>query len=388
MSVPRTTVRLLSSLRLTVVLLLLLMLLTYLGTLAQVEDGLYQAQKTYFESFLVLHPVRDLRIPLPGGQVVMGALFVNLLVGGFVRMRRTWRLFGIYVVHTGIALLLVSAFVKLYHSDDGFLRVWEGDSANYFESHYEWEVAIAQPLADGRAREILVQERDFAAAAAAAAVRLPLPDVPFDLTLAGFASNSAPKPAGKAPAGAKVVDGFYLERRRDNPEREFNFAGAYALAVERSTGTRHEAILWGGEEAPFTFEVGGEQWSLALRRVRFPLPFTVRLKDFRKEDHPRTNLARAFESDITVLEGGRERDVRIEMNQPLRHAGFVLFQSSYGPQGGPPRPPTAPMYSVFSVVRNPSDYWPLYACIIIAVGLLFHFSSMLFRYVRREVAAA
>ena len=30
---------------------------------------------------------------------------------------------------------------------------------------------------------------------------------------------------------------------------------------------------------------------------------------------------------------------------------------------------TGVSFSTFAVVRNPSDHWPLYSCIIVAVGL-------------------
>ena len=46
------------------------------------------------------------------------------------------------------------------------------------------------------------------------------------------------------------------------------------------------------------------------------------------------------------------------------------------------------MFSVFAVVRNPSDQWPLYACIVIAAGMLMHFGRKLLRYVRSEVRTA
>ena len=45
---------LLSSLKLTCVLLVLLGLLTFLGTLEQVDRGIYDVQKQYFESMVAL----------------------------------------------------------------------------------------------------------------------------------------------------------------------------------------------------------------------------------------------------------------------------------------------------------------------------------------------
>jgi hypothetical protein len=42
------------------------------------------------------------------------------------------------------------------------------------------------------------------------------------------------------------------------------------------------------------------------------------------------------------------------------------------------------MFSVFAVVRNPSDQVPLYACIVIGMGLLIHFGRKLVFYLKAE----
>jgi hypothetical protein len=60
---------------------------------------------------------------------------------------------------------------------------------------------------------------------------------------------------------------------------------------------------------------------------------------------------------------------------------LVLFQSSWGP---PNARPGERLFSVFSVVRNPSDHWPLYSCIVIGVGLLIAFTQKLMKYVRAQ----
>jgi hypothetical protein len=73
------------------------------------------------------------------------------------------------------------------------------------------------------------------------------------------------------------------------------------------------------------------------------------------------------------------------MNEPLRHEGYTFYQSSWGPQGSSP---DARLFSVFAVVNNPSDRVPLIACIIIALGLLYHFGLKLFRHVRAEARKA
>jgi hypothetical protein len=42
------------------------------------------------------------------------------------------------------------------------------------------------------------------------------------------------------------------------------------------------------------------------------------------------------------------------------------------------------LFSVFAVVQNPADHWPLYSCIIVACGLLIHLLQKLARYLRAE----
>ena len=50
--------------------------------------------------------------------------------------------------------------------------------------------------------------------------------------------------------------------------------------------------------------------------------------------------------------------------------------------------PGEPLFSTLAVVRNPADQYPLYACIVIAAGLVLHFSRRLTRYVSAEGKAA
>lgn len=363
----------LGSLKLTVILILCLTLLTYVGTLAQVDKGLFDAQRLYFDSWIVRHPVRALTVPLPGGQLVMVTLFVNLLIGGFLRIRRSRRLIGVYIGHVGIALLLLAGFVKLHHSDDGYLALFEKDRANFFESHYHWELAVTRQ--DGR--EFVVGEVALADAADKTLIAQHR-DLPFALRVEGFAPNSRPRPERENRGGGDVVEGVFLERRPRAKDREADHPGVY-LALRGSDGVERRTVLWGSDmlqPRAWQTEIDGSAWTFDLRRVRHPLPFTVRLDDFKKEEHPGTKIASNYASDITQIGRGSDRPVEIKMNEPLRDAGFVLFQSSWGP---PDAEPGEPLYSQFSVVRNPSDHLPLFACIVLAIGLLWHFGSRLFR---------
>jgi hypothetical protein len=143
-------VRLLGSMKLSVWLLLILAALTWLGTLAQVGRSLFDVQREYFESWFVFaklpvalwgwEPVsKPLVIPLPGAYPVMGLLFVNLLVGGLLRMKWNGRNAGILITHLGIALLLVAGFVKMHYSYAGNMALFEApaDGRPMGRAHHE-----------------------------------------------------------------------------------------------------------------------------------------------------------------------------------------------------------------------------------------------------------
>jgi cytochrome c biogenesis protein ResB len=375
-----------SSLKLACVLLILLGLLTWLGTLEQVDHGLYEVQKKYFESFVLLHPVGPISIPLPGANLVLCTLFVNLLVGGVVRLRKGVATTGILIGHLGILLMLVAGFVKAYFSQEGHATLFEGQHTRTFESYYLWEIAVIEPLGSTRAREHIAPQEMFADATGAEPARLTEPGLPFDLEVQYFMPNCQPMPKGPMfDVDVPVVDKAFLRAEPRNAEAEQNVAGCYLTAIDKATGERTQSIQWAMQSAPWTVKSAGKDWAVELRHERYPLPFLLALEDFTKEDHPRLNMPKLFQSDVTVVEGGSSRRVRISMNEPLRTDGLVVYQASWGPSNAQPGDN---LFSTFAVVRNPADHMPLYSCIVIAIGLVLHFGRKLTLYVRREARRA
>jgi ResB-like family protein len=380
-TILRRLLALLGSYGLACFLLLDLFLLTWFGTLYQVENGLFFAQKKYFESWFV---VQSSPVPLvmPGGLLCMGLLAVNLFVGGLVRIQKSKRTIGVLVVHVGIALMLASGFVKLYHSEDGHLTLYEGQASDEFESYFLWEVVVWDAAQKGQVEEHLIPNEHLVDLVDGRSRTFSSPALPFTLELSGFLRNCRPLPKGdRWTAESPVVAGYALDQAPDELDAEFNIAGLVARFRAREGGAERTDLLWGREEHPATFEAGGKTWAVGLRHTRYPMPFTIRLEDFRKEDHPGMSMARSFESDVTKLQGGTERKLRIQMNEPLRDGGLVLFQASWGPSNAGPNDR---LFSTFSVVRNPSDHWPLYSCIVIGIGLLLAFLPKLYKFVRAQ----
>lgn len=376
----------LASPRLCVVLLVLLGLLTWFGTLEQVDHGLYDVQRKYFESFVLLHDVGAVSIPLPGANLVMCTLFVNLLVGGVLRLRKSRATAGVLVAHSGIGLLLVSGFIKTYFADEGFVTLYEGERARHYESHFRWEIAVLEPQGGERWREYLIAQETLDDARGAEGVRLTSRELPFALEVRHFMRNSQPLPKGPMfEVDVPVIEGAFLRELGSRNEAETNIAGVYVSAVSTHDGARREGLLWGAEAAPWTLELDGRVWAIELRRERRELPFTLTLDDFTKEDHPGIAMPKSFASDVTIEGGGSPRPVRISMNDPLRERGLVVYQASWGPSTALPG---QRLFSTFAVARNPADRLPLVACVVIGAGLLLHFARKLLLHVRREARRA
>ena len=339
----------------------------------------------YFESWFISQPLGFLQVPLPGGQLLMLALAINLLFGGLFRIRKTWNTAGIIIVHIGIVLLLLASLVKHRFADDGRLTLYEGESSSEFVHYHDWEVAITELGTSEEVTEYLIPHKDLVKLGDKEGRRALLSDLPLELTLRNFVPNARVRPAPSAGRTAlPVVDGFTVVPQAVLVANEQNQAALYASALDRQSGRVEDGILFGGDFRPWTFEAGGKLWAIQLRHKRFTMPFEIKLIDFQKKDHARTNMPAAFSSDVLRIEDEDATPVHISMNEPLRHAGIILFQSGWGPQGGDPR---ARLFSTFSVVRNPSDQWPLISCIIIGLGMAFAFIMRLFRYIKSQVKA-
>src|ERR1700728_1456815 len=103
-------IRFFTSPRLTVVLLAFAILLVFIGTLAQVDEGLYNAQARYFRQWLIFGlDVSGHRIPLllPGGYLIGTLLLLNLVAAHLYRFQLSPKKIGIQLVHGGVILLLV-----------------------------------------------------------------------------------------------------------------------------------------------------------------------------------------------------------------------------------------------------------------------------------------
>jgi hypothetical protein len=370
-----------------IVILFFLLVLTLLGTLEQIDHGLFAAQEKYFNSVFLMQDVFGMPIlPLPGVYLLLILLFINLCLGALVRLRLGWSHVGIFIVHVGILFMLLGGFITFKWSKDGHLTLYEAERNDVFESYHDWEVAITEVKGEGEATELVIPGDQFTKATGDVPATFTRADLPFDLMLSGYLPNAAAVPAS-APvaAGQKIVGGMALIPMDREQQNERNVAGIYATAREKGKDTTHEGALWGMARSPLRIATDEGVWDVTLRRRSWPLPFMVVLDKFTRELHPGTTRPASFSSDVTVIDSDATQKIHISMNKPLRYQGYTLFQASWGPQNAGPNDR---LFSTFAVVQNPADQWPLYGCIIITAGLLIHFCYRLALYLRRETRAA
>lgn len=389
----RRVVDVLGSFGLACVILALLTVLTLAGTLAQTHKSLFDVQEEYFESLFVLAEFGPLRLPLPGAYLLLVLLALNLVVGGLVRIRKGVATVGVLVVHAGMLALLGGGLVEYLASDRGSLRLYEGETGAVFQSGELWDLVVEEVAPDGQARAWVVPVEEIAGAGPGRLRSLRLAGLDPGLQVGDYVRNAEVVPVFAAAAGAHGAPdphgahgaparptGYRVRRLDPHPVSAEQNVPALRVLVAAGEGLQ-EGVLWGNQAFPWEVRTGEAALRLDLRRREFELPFAIRLEEFVKEDHPGTRLPRRFSSYVTKVEGRVETRIHITMNEPLRHEGYTLYQSGWGPQSE--REPPWP-YSVFSVVRNPADRVPVWACLVLAVGLLFHFLRKLVNYARAE----
>ena len=71
-------------------------------------------------------------------------LFVNMVVGGIIRIRKNWRTIGVVISHCSILMLLVAGAVSFYFKREGNLKLHEGQTGSLFTSYHDRVIEITE----------------------------------------------------------------------------------------------------------------------------------------------------------------------------------------------------------------------------------------------------
>ena len=146
----RSVFKFLASYGFAVILLLFLLILTYLGTIEQVEHGLYATQEKYFNSLFLIHEFGPVPVPLPGAYLLLILFSINLICGGILRAPKGWSHAGILIAHAGIILMLAGSFVTFKYSINGHLSLYEGFNIPLLEAMHVGTPALVSDIAPHR----------------------------------------------------------------------------------------------------------------------------------------------------------------------------------------------------------------------------------------------
>ena len=391
----------LTSLRLTVVLLGLALIVVFVGTLAEVRMGLYDAQAEIFRSFFVhwTPPGTHLRIPVfPGGWLIGLVLLANLIAAHIKRFQLSKKKAGIFLIHAGLIFLLAGQFLTERFQIESQMRLPVGATMNYAEDSRNRELAVIDVTKPDHDSVISIPE-----ALLAQGGEIHPAGLPFALRVKTYFPNS--QPAGPMSGGGEKIKasrgiGRQLlftalpeTKRMDDEDRPSalvevvdgnrslgDWTVSYWLA-KAPLAAGLQAQFGGLLDAPLTepqkFEVAGHTYEMALRPVRYYKPFSITLLEFNHDIYPGTDIPSNFSSKVHLrdLARGEDRDVLIRMNAPLRYAGETFYQASFEP---------GDQVSILQVVRNPAAITPYVACSLVAAGLITQFLMHLFGFARKR----
>jgi len=369
------------SLRLTVALLGLALILVFIGTLAQVKLGLYAAQEEYFRSLFVFWQPNGAswKIPIfPGGWLLGGLLLVNLISAHIKRFNISKKKIGIFLIHGGLIFLLLGQFFTEVFQVESNIRFEEGETRNYSEDTSRTEVVFVDASDPENDKVVAVPE-----ALLARGGEIPLPGLPFSIRVKDYFPNS--QAAGPMSEGGKKINAttptgekiWFSQMPMVSAMDSRNVPAVLVEIVsDKSPAVERIASLW--LNGPQRIEMDGRSFQMSLRSTRYYTPYTLTLLDFRHDLYQGTSKPKNFSSKVHLSDPkhGEDREVLIRMNEPLRHAGLTYFQASFDPNND--------KVTILQVVRNPAALTPYISCTLIGLGLLVQFLSHLVGFGRRE----
>ena len=373
------------SLKLTVVLLVLGMILVFVATIDQVHLGVWAVQQKYFRSFIIYGQLGNFSIPMfPGGYLIGGLYFINLIAAHIYRFKFGWRKSGILLTHLGFILLLVGELLSGLWQEDFQMRLSPGETKNFSESSRAIELALVNTT-DPKFDDVVAIPEGILAKEGS----VQNPKLPFRIVVKHYYPNSMVQTRAqlKATQPAEATAGFgqefaaiplpmtYKEDERNLPSVFIELIGP-----DGSLGTWLASMHL---VEPQEFSVAGQTWKIALRAKRAYKPFSLTLIKFSHDRYPGTEIPKNFSSKlhINTPDGRDDRDVLIYMNNPLRYQGLTFYQAGFENND---------RTTILQVVRNPSWQLPYIACAVMTLGLLIQFGFHLVGFVgkRRNLSPA
>ena len=411
-------IRFFTSLRLTVVLLAFAIILVFIGTLAQVDEGLYNAQARYFRQWIVLGlDIFGRKIPLvlPGGYLIGTLLLVNLLAAHIYRFQFSVKKIGIQLAHSGVILLLVGQLATDMFAHESQLSFAEGQTKKYSESLNKYELAFTSPA--GKNSQQIVT---FPAQWLATRSEIQDTNLPFTIHVKRFWKNSdaqfrAPMMQNGPPLTTNgIALNFDFQSAPEIKTMDDKNAPTAEIEIAGLNGSLGDWIVsdWSADSAkieelresytpmlgtnmtekvvadltrPQSVIVNGTEYTFALRPERTRFPFSLTLLKATHTVYEGSDIPKDFRSRVQLQNPrtGENREVEISMNKPLRYAGLTFYQQQMTAGDVTEQAGLAP-WSLLQVVHNPSWLTPYIGCGMVAAGLVVQFMFHLVGFITKK----
>jgi hypothetical protein len=392
----------LASLRLTVWLFALSLLLIFFGTLAQMDQGIYTVLQTYFRTFwtwipwqlfvrfgqvfLGVSPTLEVHgaFPFPGGWTLGVALLVNILAAHAVRFKISWKRSGVLILHAGLIVMMLGEFIAGAFQTEGRMKIEEGQSSNYTDDYHKVELAFIDSSNPNEDRVIVVPGR-FLKAGETIHHEL----LPFDLVVKVYMPNSSfPEPVSKRPNVQNLADQGDGVHRVVVPlapvsgtKSEIDVPSAYVELKPKDGSSSLGTYLVSAylQDSKQTVTAKDKTYQVLMRFAREYRPFSLKLLEFRFDRYQGTGIAKNYSSKVLLNDpekGVKDREVLIRMNEPLRYRGEAFFQADFNHD--------TERGTELQVVRNPGWQMPYISCFLVAVGMMVHFIQHLIVFLLRR----
>ena len=351
--------------------------------------------------------LRGFPVPLPGGYLLGGLLLINLMTSAAFRYQLKFKHAGIWITHSGLALMLISELVTDLTEKESIMIINEGESTNFSKDFHEDEFVLIDESGEETDEllslpiNLLDSKPDNGGILGnwfkgdpKALQEINLKDFdsrfPFVLKIKKFYKNAdfnTPKEGDQSfthrNANGRKVQISPIEQPETFRADEMNFRTA--IVQLRTTEDANETI--GEWLASSFFDAAGYQpqrfihreksYRLEIRRKRYYYDFDMELLDFRFLRYPGTDRPKDFSSDVNIrIPGEPVRKTRIYMNHPLSLEGNTFFQAGFDS--------TTETQTRLQVVSNPGSILPYIGVTLVGLGLAVQFAYHLLGFAKRR----
>lgn len=317
-------------------------------------------------------------------QLTQGTVASIALLGG------CWAVFGqragIVLLHGGIGLMMFYELHVALTAVETQMNLVEGERTNFVHDIRTVELAFVD-VTDPKEDRVVAIPKSFVTG------RDPIEtaELPFRVIVKKFEQNARLrpiKPEDTNLATEGIGQKWFPEARQQSAgtdnDSKIDMPAAYVTLESKtdgkSLGTHLVSLELSLSDKSDVVQVGDRSYLIELRPKRYYKPYVFQLNDVRKEDYLGTSTPRNYASTVHVVDTTRnvDEDKTIWMNNPLRFADETFYQSGYHQEEG-----TGVEHTTLSVVANSGWMMPYVGCMLVGVGMLVHFLSILFRFLTR-----